>query len=219
MELYCVSLQSTGQHGGEAFRLISILMFPPAVPAALDGCQSLSAALNSPPSGESNLPWKGGVGSPPPCVSVEATKIIPVDLQQAWNQSISSLESISSPTTLAEPVHPRVSALSRSGANRPASYTSSGTSSPTGAPVAQVSLRLPEKRREEEEEDYEGAALPEMQPLMLSPKPLGVLSSPLAAGSTHSSGAKRNPCVYLRSLVTTPPSGSGEPHSRGPTQL
>uniref|UniRef100_A0AAQ5XJJ7 Sodium/hydrogen exchanger n=1 Tax=Amphiprion ocellaris TaxID=80972 RepID=A0AAQ5XJJ7_AMPOC len=77
----------------------------------------------SPTGGETHLPWKGGVGSPPPCVSVEATKIIPVDLQQAWNQSISSLESISSPPAPAEPVHPRVSALSRLGATRPASYT------------------------------------------------------------------------------------------------
>uniref|UniRef100_A0AAQ6A6B4 Sodium/hydrogen exchanger n=1 Tax=Amphiprion ocellaris TaxID=80972 RepID=A0AAQ6A6B4_AMPOC len=81
----------------------------------------------SPTGGETHLPWKGGVGSPPPCVSVEATKIIPVDLQQAWNQSISSLESISSPPAPAEPVHPRVSALSRLGATRPASYTPPGS--------------------------------------------------------------------------------------------
>uniref|UniRef100_A0A3Q3FKN9 Sodium/hydrogen exchanger n=1 Tax=Labrus bergylta TaxID=56723 RepID=A0A3Q3FKN9_9LABR len=61
----------------------------------------------SPPIGDSHLPWKGSVGSPPPCVSVEATKIIPVDLQQAWNQSISSLESISSPPALPEATQPR----------------------------------------------------------------------------------------------------------------
>ncbi|TMS01167.1 Sodium/hydrogen exchanger 5, partial [Larimichthys crocea] len=77
---------------------------PKSVPA---GCPSPSADPPSPPSEDSHLPWKGGVGSPPPCVSVEATKIIPVDLQQAWNQSISSLESISSPPAPAEPVHPR----------------------------------------------------------------------------------------------------------------
>uniref|UniRef100_A0A8C1U7M2 Sodium/hydrogen exchanger n=1 Tax=Cyprinus carpio TaxID=7962 RepID=A0A8C1U7M2_CYPCA len=71
--------------------------------AALDGCQSPVAAPPSPTCGEKNLPWKSGMGSLPPCVSVEATKIIPIDLQQAWDQSISSLESLASPP---EPQHP-----------------------------------------------------------------------------------------------------------------
>ncbi|KAK1874861.1 Sodium/hydrogen exchanger 5, partial [Dissostichus eleginoides] len=99
---------------------------PKSVPAALEGCESPPPA--APPSPPSLLPWKGGVGSPPPCVSMEATKIIPVDLQRAWNQSISSLESISSPPTPLEPLHPRVSALSRLGGPRPASYTPPGSS-------------------------------------------------------------------------------------------
>uniref|UniRef100_M4ABZ8 Sodium/hydrogen exchanger n=1 Tax=Xiphophorus maculatus TaxID=8083 RepID=M4ABZ8_XIPMA len=96
---------------------------PKQRPKSLDVCQSPPPLPPSPPGEDSHLPWKGGVGSPPPCVSVEATKIIPVDLQQAWNQSISSLESVSSPPAPAEPVHPRVSALSRLGGSRPASYT------------------------------------------------------------------------------------------------
>ncbi|XP_040055610.2 sodium/hydrogen exchanger 5 isoform X1 [Gasterosteus aculeatus] len=185
-----------------------------AVPATLDGGQSPPLAPSSP-----HLPWKGSVGSPPPCVSVEATKIIPVDLQQAWNQSISSLESISSPPAPAEPLHPRVSALSRVGAARPASYTPPGSTSSIGAQMAQGSFCFPQKTEEEEEdeEDGGGRALPEMQPLMSPLRPPGSLPPPLP-GSAPGSGRRRNPCVYLRSLVTAPP-GISEPHSRGPTQL
>ncbi|XP_071375959.1 sodium/hydrogen exchanger 5-like [Centroberyx affinis] len=202
---------------------------PKSVPAGLDGCQSPVAAPPSPTSGENQLPWKGGAGSLPPCVSVEATKIIPVDLQQAWNQSISSLESISSPPAPAEPLHPRVSALSRLGGARPASYTppgsSSGSTSSIGAQVAQGSaaFRFPEKEKEEEEEEEEEE---EMRPLMSSlrppgppPPPPGPGSAPAPGpGSALGPGRRRNPCVYLRSLVTAPPPGS-EARSRGPTQL
>ncbi|XP_059215559.1 sodium/hydrogen exchanger 5 [Centropristis striata] len=200
---------------------------PKSVPAALDGGQSPPVLPSSPPSGDSHLPWKGGVGSPPPCVSVEATKIIPVDLQQAWNQSISSLESISSPPAPAEPVHPRVSALSRLGGPRPASYTppgsaagsTAGSTSSIGAQLSQGSFSFPEKKKEEEE-DEEEEAQQELQPLMASLRPPGTLPPPpLPPGPAPGPGRRRNPCVYLRSLVTAPPPDSGEPHSRGPTQL
>uniref|UniRef100_A0A3P8RKJ2 Sodium/hydrogen exchanger n=1 Tax=Amphiprion percula TaxID=161767 RepID=A0A3P8RKJ2_AMPPE len=139
----------------------------------------------SPTGGETHLPWKGGVGSPPPCVSVEATKIIPVDLQQAWNQSISSLESISSPPAPAEPVHPRVSALSRLGAVRPASYTPpgsvAGSSASIGAQLSQGSFCFPDGRKDEEED--EGA---ELQPLMSSLRPPGSLPpAPPGPGPGH----------------------------------
>uniref|UniRef100_A0A8C7HYC7 Sodium/hydrogen exchanger n=1 Tax=Oncorhynchus kisutch TaxID=8019 RepID=A0A8C7HYC7_ONCKI len=86
---------------------------PKSVPAGLEVCQSPSVAPPSPTCSERNLPWKGGIGTLPVCVSMEATKIIPIDLQQAWNQSISSLESLASPPGPVEPLHPRVSALSR----------------------------------------------------------------------------------------------------------
>uniref|UniRef100_A0A667ZEY6 Sodium/hydrogen exchanger n=1 Tax=Myripristis murdjan TaxID=586833 RepID=A0A667ZEY6_9TELE len=176
----------------------------------------------SPTSGENQLPWKGGVGSLPPCVSVEATKIIPVDLQQAWNQSISSLESISSPPVPAEPVHPRVSALSRLGGPRPASYTptgsSAGSTSSIAAHVAQgsVTFHFPEKEEEDEEGGGVSEQQQEMQPLMSSLRPPGPPPPPPA--SAFGSGRRRNPCVYLRSLVTVPPPGS-EMYTRGPTQL
>lgn len=202
-------------------------MSPPAVPAALGGCQSPSPAPLSPTGRDSHLPWKGSVGSPPPCVSVEATKIIPVDLQQAWNQSISSLESISSPPAPPEPVHPRVSALSRLGGPRPVSYTPPGSvgsnTSSAGAQVSQGSFCFPEKIRkkkeEEEEEEEEGGVLQEMQPLMSPMRLPSNLPPPPPPGSAPGSGKRRNPCVYLRSLVTTTPPGSSNLHSRGPTQL
>uniref|UniRef100_A0A3Q2EG33 Sodium/hydrogen exchanger n=1 Tax=Cyprinodon variegatus TaxID=28743 RepID=A0A3Q2EG33_CYPVA len=197
----------------------------PKSPAALDVCQSPPPHTPSPPAADSHLPWKGSVGAPPPCVSVEATKIIPVDLQQAWNQSISSLESISSPPAPAEPVHPRVSALSRLGGPRPLSYTgpTAGGSPSAGPPLPQASFSFPERKKkqqvEEEEEEEEPGASQEMQPLM---SPLRLPGSPPPApppAPPPGSGRRRNPCVYLRSLVTTPPGGSSEPHSHRPTQL
>ncbi|XP_068584847.1 sodium/hydrogen exchanger 5 isoform X1 [Cebidichthys violaceus] len=203
---------------------------PRSVPVALDDSgQSSPLAVDPPP----HLPWKvTSIGSPPPCVSMEATKIIPVDLQQAWNQSISSLESISSPPAHSEPVHPRVIALSRLGGSRPASYTPPGSTSSIaiGAQVVQGSFCFPEKKKEEAEEEEEeeeegGRALQEMQPLMSSPRTTGALLAPpppplLPQGSAPlGSGRRRNPCVYLRSLVTAPPSPGSETHSRGPTQL
>lgn len=182
----------------------------------------------SPTCGERNLPWKGGIGTLPVCVSMEATKIIPIDLQQAWNQSISSLESLGSPPGPVEPLHPRVSALSRMGGPRPVSYSGSGVSGSgfgsrgSGSIVAQGIARFEFPPGGEEKEEEEGALSDqeqELQPLMSSsvrpPGPPGP-PPPLAQGL----GRKRNPCVYLRSLVTAPPPGS-EPlaRSRGPTQL
>ncbi|XP_036439772.1 sodium/hydrogen exchanger 5 [Colossoma macropomum] len=176
---------------------------PKSVPAALEVCQSPSVAPPSPTCGEKNLPWKGGIGTLPPCVSVEATKIIPIDLQQAWNQSISSLESLASPPVPQEPQHPRVSALYRlSGPPRP----------PPPPPPVPGQFQFP-GGKEEEEESALSQQQQEMQPLMPSLRP----PPPPPSGAVPP-GRRRNPCVYLRSLVTTPPSSS-EPHSRGPTQL
>uniref|UniRef100_A0A8C9WKU8 Sodium/hydrogen exchanger n=1 Tax=Scleropages formosus TaxID=113540 RepID=A0A8C9WKU8_SCLFO len=82
-----------------------------AVPGTLEVCQSPAVIPPSPTCAEKHLPWKGGGGTLPVCVSMETTKIIPIDLQQAWNQSISSLESLASPPAPAEPQHPRVRTL------------------------------------------------------------------------------------------------------------
>uniref|UniRef100_A0A8B9KDJ8 Sodium/hydrogen exchanger n=1 Tax=Astyanax mexicanus TaxID=7994 RepID=A0A8B9KDJ8_ASTMX len=178
---------------------------PKSVPAALEVCQSPSVAPPSPTCGEKTLPWKEGIGALPPCVSVEATKIIPIDLQQAWNQSISSLESLASPPVPQEPQHPRVSALHRlSIPPRP----------PVPPPPSRAKFQFP-AWKDEEEEGTLSQQHREMQPLMPSLRPP---PPPPPPSSAQSSGKRRNPCVYLRSLVTTPPSGS-MPHSRGPTQL
>ncbi|XP_077418840.1 sodium/hydrogen exchanger 5 isoform X2 [Vanacampus margaritifer] len=163
-----------------------------------------------PAGGDTHLPWKGvGLLWPPPCVSLEATKVIPVDLQQAWNQSISSLESVSSPPSgPTEPVHPRVGALSWRAAPRPVSYTPPGSATGSSVPAAPLPPPPPESERVTPEEDEED----EMRPLMPRPPPL-----PGVAGAA--SGRRRKPCVYLRSLVTAPPPISEEPRGRGPTQL
>lgn len=162
--------------------------------------QSLTAAPPSPTCGEKKLPWKEDVDSLPPCVSSEATKIIPIDLQEAWNQSISSLESLGSPPVIQEPKHPHVNTLSRLAAPmRPP--TSAHFHFPGG--------------KDEEDESAVSQQQQEMQPLMLS-KRLTPHSLPPSAALP--SGKRRNPCVYLRSLVTTPPSNSVI-HSRKPTQL
>lgn len=168
----------------------------------------------SPPSSDCHLPWKAGMGSPPPCVSVEATKIIPVDLQEAWNQSISSLESISSPPAPPEPVHPRVGALSKVAGARPASYTPPWSTSSTGVQVSGDSSSLPEKKtkKTEAKEEEEEEEAQEVQPLM----PSGAGAPPPPPSSPPTSGRLRNPRVYLRSLVTAPPA---EHRSRGPTNL
>uniref|UniRef100_A0AAR2K0K4 Sodium/hydrogen exchanger n=1 Tax=Pygocentrus nattereri TaxID=42514 RepID=A0AAR2K0K4_PYGNA len=131
---------------------------PKSVPAALEVCQSPSVAPPSPTCGEKNLPWKGGIGTLPPCVSVEATKIIPIDLQQAWNQSISSLESLASPPVPQEPQHPRVSALYRlSGPPRP----------PPPPPPVPGQFQFPGGKEEEEE-----SALSQQQEPWLKKQPI-----------------------------------------------
>uniref|UniRef100_A0A3B5LQ44 Sodium/hydrogen exchanger n=1 Tax=Xiphophorus couchianus TaxID=32473 RepID=A0A3B5LQ44_9TELE len=139
---------------------------------------------------------------------------------QAWNQSISSLESVSSPPAPAEPVHPRVSALSRLGGSRPASYTGPVGVAPAQAPPP-AAFCFPERKKkkpvEEEEEEEEPGASQEMQPLMSALKPPGVPQAPPPPQAPP--GRRRNPCVYLRSLVTSPPGGGAGPHSHRPTQL
>ncbi|KAM9765557.1 LOW QUALITY PROTEIN: sodium/hydrogen exchanger 5 [Menidia menidia] len=187
---------------------------PQSGPAALEASPSPAAGAPSPPPEDGHLPWKGGLGSPPPCVSVEATKVIPVDLQQAWNQSISSLESVSSPPGPPGPAEPprlggpRLGALPRLGGpwigGRPASYTPPGSSPP--------SFCHPRGKTEGEEPE-DGGVLPELQPLMAPPPGMPLPPPPPPPGA----GRRRTPRVFLKSLVTAPP--TGELPSRGPTQL
>ncbi|KAF4090969.1 hypothetical protein AMELA_G00031710 [Ameiurus melas] len=173
---------------------------PKSDSAVSEVCQSPSVAPPSPTCGEKNLPWKEDVDALPPCVSSEATKIIPIDLQEAWNQSISSLESLASPPVLQEAQHPHVNPLSRLGA--------------PSRPLTSAQFYFPGGKDEEDESTLTHQQQ-EMQPLMLSRRQLPYS---LPSSATPASGKRRNPCIYLRSLVTTPPSNS-VPHSRKPTQL
>nr|XP_023646145.1 sodium/hydrogen exchanger 5 [Paramormyrops kingsleyae] len=178
----------------------------------LEVYQSLAVIPPSPTCAEKHLPWKGGGGTLPVCVSMETTKIIPIDLQQAWNQSISSLESLASPPVQAEPQHPRVRALSRAEAAR--GGNSGGSDSGGSGPAQDPRFHFPN-----EEENGQSLQQQESQPLMSSMKP----PAPPQVSSTQGMGRRpptfnRNPCVYLRSLVSASPPGS-EPRSRGPTQL
>ncbi|XP_024911349.1 sodium/hydrogen exchanger 5 isoform X2 [Cynoglossus semilaevis] len=200
---------------------------PKSVPPPLERGQSPTDGYPSPVSGDDVLPWKGGMGNSLPCVSVEATKIIPVDLQQAWNQSISSLESVSSPPAPLEHIQPRLSALSRPDVPRPASYIppgriDRGTTSNT-KPVLQRCSGIQQKNRKmKEEEEEEEEEPPETQPLMLSLRPPTTTTlPPPAPPSTSAPGSDRNrkPSVYLRNLGATPPSGNSELCSRRPTHL
>ncbi|KAM9182881.1 sodium/hydrogen exchanger 5 [Mergus octosetaceus] len=68
-----------------------------AAPGSLDVCPSPCIIPPSPTLAEKELPWKGDQADLAVYVSSETTKIVPVDMQKAWNQSISSLESIASP--------------------------------------------------------------------------------------------------------------------------
>ncbi|XP_075432752.1 sodium/hydrogen exchanger 5 isoform X1 [Ascaphus truei] len=67
------------------------------VSGMLGVCQSPRIIPPSPTLAEKVLPWKGEPDENAVCISSETTKIVPVDLQSSWKQSISSLESLASP--------------------------------------------------------------------------------------------------------------------------
>ncbi|KAM6225452.1 sodium/hydrogen exchanger 5 isoform 3-T3 [Rhynchocyon petersi] len=67
------------------------------VSGSLEVCPSPRIIPPSPTCAEKELPWKSGQGDLAVYVSSETTKIVPVDMQTGWNQSMSSLESLASP--------------------------------------------------------------------------------------------------------------------------
>ncbi|XP_037671480.1 sodium/hydrogen exchanger 5 isoform X3 [Choloepus didactylus] len=81
---------------------------------SLEVCPSPRIIPPSPTCAEKELPWKSGQRDLAVYVSSETTKIVPVDMQTGWNQSISSLESLASPpctqapTITCLPPHPLV---------------------------------------------------------------------------------------------------------------
>ncbi|XP_055991854.1 sodium/hydrogen exchanger 5 isoform X1 [Sorex fumeus] len=75
---------------------------------SLEVCPSPRVIPPSPTCAEKELPWKSGQGDLAVYVSSETTKIVPVDMQMGWNQSISSLESLASPPCTQAPTLARL---------------------------------------------------------------------------------------------------------------
>nr|XP_048293089.1 sodium/hydrogen exchanger 5 isoform X4 [Myodes glareolus] len=75
---------------------------------SLEVCPSPRIIPPSPTCAEKELPWKSGHGDLAVYVSSETTKIVPVDMQKGWNQSISSLESLASPPCTQPPTLTRL---------------------------------------------------------------------------------------------------------------
>ncbi|XP_030742464.1 sodium/hydrogen exchanger 5 isoform X2 [Echinops telfairi] len=71
-------------------------------------CPSPRIIPPSPTCAEKHLPWKSGQGDLAVYVSSETTKIVPVDMQTGWSQSISSLESLASPPCTQAPTLPHL---------------------------------------------------------------------------------------------------------------
>ncbi|KAM6176662.1 sodium/hydrogen exchanger 5 isoform 3-T3 [Erethizon dorsatum] len=78
------------------------------VSGSLELCPSPRVIPPSPTCAEKELPWKSGHGDLAVYVSSETTKIVPVDMQMGWNQSISSLESLASPPCSQDPTLTRL---------------------------------------------------------------------------------------------------------------
>ncbi|XP_036297401.1 sodium/hydrogen exchanger 5 isoform X2 [Pipistrellus kuhlii] len=78
------------------------------VSGSLEVCPSPRIIPPSPTCAEKELPWKSGQGDLVVYVSSETTKIVPVDMQMGWNQSISSLESLASPSCTQAPTVTRL---------------------------------------------------------------------------------------------------------------
>ncbi|XP_069312547.1 sodium/hydrogen exchanger 5 isoform X3 [Eulemur rufifrons] len=78
------------------------------VSGSLEVCPSPRIIPPSPTCAEKELPWKSGHGDLAVYVSSETTKIVPVDMQTGWNQSISSLESLASPPCTQAPTLTRL---------------------------------------------------------------------------------------------------------------
>ncbi|KAM5262390.1 sodium/hydrogen exchanger 5 isoform 3-T3 [Ctenodactylus gundi] len=78
------------------------------VSGSLEVCPSPRIIPPSPTCAEKELPWKSGQEDLAVYVSSETTKIVPVDMQKGWNQSISSLESLASPPCTQAPTLTRL---------------------------------------------------------------------------------------------------------------
>ncbi|XP_009986181.1 PREDICTED: LOW QUALITY PROTEIN: sodium/hydrogen exchanger 5-like, partial [Tauraco erythrolophus] len=129
-------------------------------PGSLDVCPSPCIIPPSPTLAEKELPWKGDQADLAVYVSSETTKIVPVDMQKAWNQSISSLESIASPPGIESgPQHRRLACPVLEEQPQSASQVMPEQKNP---PPSHIS----KSGRSQSDSSPDGAEQQELQPLM-----------------------------------------------------
>ncbi|KAK2530034.1 Slc9a5 [Columba guinea] len=131
-------------------------------PGSLDVCPSPCIIPPSPTLAEKELPWKGDQADLAVYVSSETTKIVPVDMQKAWNQSISSLESIASPPGIESgPQHRRFACPVLEEQPQSANQAISEQSS-----CFQFPSHISKSGRSQSDSSPDGAEQQELQPLM-----------------------------------------------------
>ncbi|NXD84394.1 SL9A5 protein, partial [Halcyon senegalensis] len=131
-------------------------------PGSLDVCPSPCIIPPSPTLAEKELPWKGDQADLAVYISSETTKIVPVDMQKAWNQSISSLESIASPPGIESgPQHRRFACPVLEEQPQSASQVMSEQSS-----CFQFPSHVSKSSRSQSDSSPDGAEQQELQPLM-----------------------------------------------------
>ncbi|NXK22122.1 SL9A5 protein, partial [Arenaria interpres] len=131
-------------------------------PGSLDVCPSPCIIPPSPTLAEKELPWKGDQADLAVYVSSETTKIVPVDMQKAWNQSISSLESIASPPGIESGPQQRRFACPVL-EEQP---QSASQATPEQSSHFQFPSHVPKSGRSQSDSSPDGAEQQELQPLM-----------------------------------------------------
>ncbi|XP_032302996.1 sodium/hydrogen exchanger 5 isoform X1 [Coturnix japonica] len=129
---------------------------------SLDVCPSPCIIPPSPTLAEKELPWKGDQADLAVYISSETTKIVPVDMQKAWNQSISSLESIASPPGTEAGAHNR--RFARPMLERQSQSASQAT--PEQVSRFQFPSHISKSSRSKSDSSPEGVEQQELQPLM-----------------------------------------------------
>ncbi|KFW00039.1 Sodium/hydrogen exchanger 5, partial [Fulmarus glacialis] len=131
-------------------------------PGSLDVCPSPCIIPPSPTLAEKELPWKGDQADLAVYISSETTKIVPVDMQKAWNQSISSLESIASPPGIESgPQHRRFACPVLEEQPQSASQAM-----PEQSSCFQFPSHISKSGRSQSDSSPDGAEQQELQPLM-----------------------------------------------------
>ncbi|XP_061301450.1 sodium/hydrogen exchanger 5 isoform X7 [Pezoporus flaviventris] len=129
-------------------------------------CPSPCIIPPSPTLAEKELPWKGDQAGLAVYISSETTKIVPVDMQKAWNQSISSLESIASPPGIESgPQHKRFACPVREEQLQSASQVM-----PEQSSCFQFPSHVSKNGRSQSDSNPSGAEQQEMQPFMATEK-------------------------------------------------